>query len=331
MTDILETKKTDNFRNILKFDKGFCEFCQQFESGTGGHAYILDCNDKILYDDLLLSCAVKILGCTRQEETLVFARTHPDVEIFPTESKKRISADDVKKIINSAYTKPTMSNKKVFCVAVNVSSGEVWQNKLLKLLEEPPQNVFLLIAVPNAEELLPTLRSRCQVIKTGKFNDGVIAQFLNKTKNVATSKAEEIARLALGSVAKAQYIASNPSYMACVEDVLNIFGNMTGTKNMAQFLPIVAKYKDSYEDFFEIMENVLFDAILVKTNALQSLNLFKKTDIIKVADNYTTDALLRAIGFVEQAKKQLDNYASYNIVTDNLLLNILEVRYLCRQ
>lgn len=331
MTDIFATRESDIFRNILKLDKGFCEFCRQFENGMGGHAYILDCNDKILYDDLLLSCAVKILGCTAQEESLVFARTHPDVEIFPTESKKRVSADDVKRIITSAYAKPTVSDKKVFCVAASLSGGEVWQNKLLKLLEEPPQNVFLLIAVPNAEDLLPTLRSRCQVIKIGKFDNKIIARFLNKSKNIAMEKAEQIACLSMGSVAKAQYIASSPSYMECVGDVLNIFCNMTGTKNMAQFLPIVAKYKDSYEDFFEIMENVLFDAILVKTNALQPLNLFKKTDIIKIADSYTTDALLRSIGFVEQAKKQLDNYASYNIVTDNLLLNILEVRYLCRQ
>lgn len=67
-------------------------------------------------------------------------------------------------------------------------------------------------------------------------------------------------------------------------------------------MPTIAKYKDRYEDFFEIIENVLFDAVLININASQVLNLFKKDDIMKIAEFYPREALLRAIPLVEEAK-----------------------------
>jgi len=323
---------TNEYRPLFPFDAGFCEFCQQLKSGRASHAYILECGDKILYNDLLLACAVEILGCQNTPEAnLVFARTHPDVECFPSDDKKRTSVEDIKKITSSAYIKPSRADKKVFCISAGGVGMEVWQNKLLKLLEEPPQNVFFLIAVPNAEEMLSTVRSRCQVIKTGKFEEGAIADFLNKSKRVPMEKARQSARLAEGSVEKAIKIASSGDYANCVKDVLYLFANMTSTRNMVHYLTIVAKYKDNYEDFLEITEKVLFETLIALTNASQSLNLFEKNDIIKIADLYTPNALMRAIVLVERAKKQLDSNANYIMVMDGLLLDILEVRYLCRR
>ena len=320
------------YRELLDKNRGYKEFCGQFEDNVASHAYILESTDKLFFVDLLLCCASKVLQNTTSDATaLVLARTHPDVEIYPEESKKKMSVEDVKNIISSAYTKPIKANKKVFCiVASSGQSGDVWQNKLLKILEEPPQNVCILIAVQNSQELLNTVRSRCQIIKIGNFEEEDLASFINKTKNLPMSKSREIARLSNGSIEKAQYIAGDSNYMNCLSDVLYLLGNMTSTRNMAQFLPIVAKYKDSYADFLEIMQNVLFDAYLVGRNDAQPLNLFKKDAIIKIANLYTDDALLRSVAEVEKAKKQLDDYASYVMVMDGLLLKILEVRYLCR-
>ena len=312
------------FTYLFPFDAGFNEFCQQLKSGRLSHAYILECADKILYKDLLLSCAVEIMGdADASDANLVFARTHPDVEFFPAEDKKRISVDDIKRITSSAYVKPSRADKKVFCLSAGGVGMEVWQNKLLKLLEEPPPNVFFLIAVPD-EELLATVRSRCQVIKTGRIDKTAIADFLNKKRNVPKEKAFLSANLADGSVEKAIKIASSEEYATCVRDVLNLFCNMTNTRNMIHVLPIVAKYKDDYEDFLEIIEKVLFEVLI-------TLNLFEKTAIMKIAGLYTPDALMRSVVLVEQAKKQLDSNANYTMVMDGLLLKILEVRYLCRQ
>ena len=329
---ILDSLATKNdFKSIFTYDEGFCEFCKQVESGQASHAYILDCSDKILYDELLASCAVKVLGCIdSQTANLVYAHTHPDVEFFPDADKKKISVDDVKKMTASAYLKPLKGNKKVFCMMAGESNTETWQNKLLKLLEEPPQNVVFFIAVPNAEELLPTVRSRCQLLKMGNFRVDAIASYLNKKRNLPLPKANYFAKLAQGSVSKALTISTSDDYLTCVNDVLYLFKNMTGTKNMLYVMPIVNKYKDDYQDFLEIMSNVLYETLLTVLKVKQPLNLFETSDIIKIASLYTESALIRCIQLVEKAKKQLDNFANYTMVMDELLLKILEVRYLCR-
>jgi len=323
--------KKNDFKSIFEHDAGFCEFCKQVERGQASHAYILDCSDKILYDELLASCAVKVLGYTdNQNANLVYAHTHPDVEFFPDADKKKISVDDVKKMTASAYLKPLKGDKKVFCIMAGEANTETWQNKLLKLLEEPPQNVVFFIAVPNAEELLPTVRSRCQLLKIGNFDVEAIATYLNKKRNLPKEKAIFYAKLARGSVSKALTISTSDDYLNCVKDVLYLFKNMTGTKNMIYVLPLVNKHKDDYADFLEIMSNVLYEALLTVLKVPQSLNLFEKSDIIKIASLYTEGALIRCIQLVEKAKKQLDNFANYTMVMDELLLKILEVRYLCR-
>lgn len=328
--DIIATK--NDFKSIFNYDVGFCEFLKQVNSGQASHAYLLDCSDKVLYDELLASCAVAVLNCLdTPDANLVYAHTHPDVEFFPDADKKKMSVDDVKKMTASAYLKPLRADKKVFCMMAGESNNEAWQNKLLKLLEEPPQNVVFFIAVPNAEELLPTIRSRCQLLKMGNFSVDAIASYLNKKRNLPKEKATAYAKLARGSISKALTISTSDDYLNCVKDVLYLFKNMTGSKNMLYFVPIVNKYKDDYVDFLEIMSNVLYEALLVVLKVNQPLNLFETSDIIKIASLYTESALIRCIQLVEKAKKQLDNFANYTMVMDELLLKILEVRYLCRQ
>lgn len=328
-----EKKTVDGYRDLFETDEGFRFFRRQFDGGNFFHAYVLECKDKVLYPYLAAACASEVLGYVRGEkgDELVFGGTHPDVSFYPADGRKRLSAEDVKSIISAAYSIPVLAERKVFCLSVGQYKDETWQNKLLKLLEEPPSGVFILIVTANARELLPTVLSRCQTIKTGNFDERPIRDYLVGVRNVPRATAEIAARLSKGSVAKATRISDGTTYIDCVSDVVGLFCNMTSTKTMANFLPTIAKYKDAYEDFFEIIENVLYDAVLIKSEPSRVLNLFKKDEIAKIADFYPQEALLRIIPLVEKAKKQIDGYCSFAMVTDNLFLRILEVRYLCRQ
>jgi len=76
-------------------------------------------------------------------------------------------------------------------------------NKLLKLLEEPPDmTVFFLIA-ENAELLLPTIRSRCFPVKVPLINEEDMINALKLHHRLENSKAEIISRLAAGNYQKA--------------------------------------------------------------------------------------------------------------------------------
>lgn len=71
-------------------------------------------------------------------------------------------------------------------------------NILLKLLEEPPENTLLILIAENQEEILPTILSRCQLVKINKIEDGVISQALLR-KGVPQSNTQHLAYLANGN------------------------------------------------------------------------------------------------------------------------------------
>ncbi len=95
---------------------------------------------------------------------------HPDVITIglPLDDKgkpkKEIQVEQIRDMISDAYILPNEAERKVYIIenadCMNISS----QNAALKLLEEPPAGVVILLCAVNAGQLLPTVRSRCSEI-----------------------------------------------------------------------------------------------------------------------------------------------------------------------
>lgn len=83
-------------------------------------------------------------------------------------------------------------------------------NRLLKLIEEPPENTLLLLVSENQELILNTILSRCQLIKVPALTDEEIEQGLIQIKNVPLEKARPTAQLAGGDFNEALKIAAQP-------------------------------------------------------------------------------------------------------------------------
>ncbi|MFN3916873.1 MAG: ATP-binding protein [Flavobacteriales bacterium] len=75
-------------------------------------------------------------------------------------------------------------------------------NKLLKILEEPPDKTLFLLVSAHPEELLPTITSRTQLVRIRRFNDEEIITELQK-RGVDGATSVELATLSDGSMAKA--------------------------------------------------------------------------------------------------------------------------------
>lgn len=83
-------------------------------------------------------------------------------------------------------------------------------NRLLKLIEEPPENTLLMLVSENQELILNTILSRCQLIKVPALRDEEIEQGLGQLKNLPPEKARPIAQLAGGNFNEALKIATQP-------------------------------------------------------------------------------------------------------------------------
>ena len=102
-------------------------------------------------------------------------------------------------LIDKVSTRPTMSAMKVFIVSEAEKLNAASQNCLLKVLEEPPEYCCIILLCTRLKGLLPTTRSRCQIIRFAPIAEVRIIEQLKKA-GLEQKKAEYFARLAEGSL-----------------------------------------------------------------------------------------------------------------------------------
>lgn len=85
-------------------------------------------------------------------------------------------------------------------------------NRLLKLIEEPPEQTVFLLVAENADLILPTILSRCQLVKTDPLSDDEIADGLQQVRQLDANRARQIAFLAGGDFHQALQMADNPEH-----------------------------------------------------------------------------------------------------------------------
>lgn len=128
----------------------------QGPSGIGKSSFVLQLGQ-------LLLCKArqgnKVCGQC-QSCLLNTATTHPD--LHTVESDKQIGVDQIRDAIKKLVSSAHMSGAKVLIIYDAHTMTESSANALLKTLEEPTANTFLLLTTDKPERLLPTIKSRCE-------------------------------------------------------------------------------------------------------------------------------------------------------------------------
>lgn len=98
----------------------------------------------------------------------VLRGVHPDViwvEPEVKEHRREIKVDQIRTVLSDAYIMPTEAQRKVYVLRGADTMNRSAQNAFLKLLEEPPRSASFVLAVSNPAVLLPTVRSRCELLR----------------------------------------------------------------------------------------------------------------------------------------------------------------------
>jgi DNA polymerase III subunit delta' len=96
----------------------------------------------------------------------------------PFKSKRNISIDQIRSMRSKLHTRPTLGSRRVVIIdsADGLETASV--NALLKNLEEPPQGTHFLLITHRIGRLLPTIRSRCRVMRFAPLGDADMSQIL---------------------------------------------------------------------------------------------------------------------------------------------------------
>ncbi len=102
-------------------------------------------------------------------------------------------------LIEQVAIRPTLSPRKVFVISEAEKLNANSQNALLKVLEEPPSYCTIILLCTRLEQLLPTTRSRCQIVRFGPVDeDRIVSQLTGM--GLGSKEATFFARLAQGSL-----------------------------------------------------------------------------------------------------------------------------------
>jgi len=110
-------------------------------------------------------------------------------------------------IIRKMSLKPYESDYKIMVIWLPERMNNTSANKLLKLLEEPPDKTVFILVSDEPDRLLPTIISRCQLLKIPPFTNSEIKSYLRSSYGATDTEADNMARLARGNIARAEELS----------------------------------------------------------------------------------------------------------------------------
>ncbi|MCU0661620.1 MAG: DNA polymerase III subunit delta' [Myxococcota bacterium] len=130
--------------------------------------------------------------------------THPDVfTVGLPEGKKRIPIDDIRDLERRVATRPHEGRTKIAIIDPADLMTEPAANALLKTLEEPRPATLLVLLTARLDALLPTVRSRCQILRFRPLLPDIIVPMLRRSGEVSDELASLAAVFGGGSLDKA--------------------------------------------------------------------------------------------------------------------------------
>ncbi len=170
---------------------------------------------------------------------------HPDLHVVRRELKSSHPDSLVRKrkgidlgvevirefLIKHVGTAPTLGRAKVFIVREAERMNSAAQNALLKSLEEPPPTTFLLLLAKSSDDLLPTVRSRCQMIPFGPLPTNFVLERLgldNGGGSISDEACQLYAECSVGSLG-----------LACRLREDGLFDHFRGMAALMESLPTI--------------------------------------------------------------------------------------------
>lgn len=161
-------------------------------------------------------------GCGHCASCLKFdTANHPDyMEIEP--DGKSVKVEQAELLQKFLLTRPYVADHKIVVVNEAQTMTDAAQNRLLKIIEEPPSYATIIFIASAAESLLSTILSRCQVLSFGRLEPKVIQNWLMEEKGLKTEVAKIASYFADGSIGRALMLATSNDFAETRADALDL-------------------------------------------------------------------------------------------------------------
>jgi len=257
---------------------------------------------------------------------------HPDIyKLNKEEDKKNISVEQVREMHKFLNLSSFLNSYKIAVIEDAQDLSEAAQNALLKILEEPAPKTILILLVSDYNFLLPTISSRCQLIKFWPLSEEEIFHHLIGL-GTSREQAKIFTALANGQIGLAiNYYQKPELFNAYLEEtgrILDVFDQDLAARfqimgkifQEAKDSPETAKFIQGELNYWQL---ILRDILTSKNNLNNLLvNLYFQEKIKTLATKYSQPRILALLSQVEQIKRYLNYNINPRLAVENLLINL---------
>lgn len=201
-------------------------------------------------------------------------------------------------------------------------------NSMLKTLEEPPENTILILTGDEANEILPTIISRCQVVPFFALPYNQVAETLAIEEEISNENAATLAAISEGSLGRARLLHQKELLQArqnIVDKLLSHSPDQPETVEVVlELAESTAKLKEDLNELLDLLKVWFRDLILHVSGApdfVINRDLFPSFQT--AAQRWNLQQLSDKLQLLSTAKKQLDRNCNKSLVCEVLFFGLL--------
>lgn len=255
---------------------------------------------------------------------------HPDLSVVQRQEGDRdLKIDAVRELQHTLSLAPYMSNYRIALLLNFEEANPNAANALLKTLEEPNPRVVLLVTAESSEALLPTIVSRCEVVRLRPVPLEQVAKGLQSQFGVEAEQAQLLAHISSGRPGYACYLSENPEILAQRQDWLDEHITMLAGDRVTRFAYAQEMSKDK-----ELLPQQLLvwlaywrDVLMRVTDSRAPLvNLDRSEEISHLAAGLDLPTTRRTVLALERTLDELRANINLRLAAETLLLELPYLR-----
>ena len=254
---------------------------------------------------------------------------HPDIIRVTHEKPNSISVDDIRTQVNNTVDiKPYQGPYKVYIIPQADMMTPQAQNAILKTIEEPPSYAVFLLLTENAETLLPTINSRCVMLKLRNIKDTLIKKYLMENLEIPDYKADMCTAFAQGNMGRAIMLANSDHFNEIREEAVQLLKHINEMElnEIVAAVKNISVYKLEITDYLDIIMIWYRDVLLYKATKEIDKVVFKDQlqSIKEQARKSSYEGIELILESLGKAKARLKANVNFDLVMELLFLTIKE-------
>ena len=300
-------------RTLLRATTAYGAIRAEAMRGELPHATLVLFPDESNLRALLRECAKAVFNAAdgSREERLIESECFADCIFLPAAGEK-LTVKDGARVIDESLLRPLEGEKKLFVIDAFHAAPTLVQNKLLKVLEEPPTGVYFLLGASTESAVLPTVLSRVVCHAEPPFSEEAIFDALVRA---GKSEGAREAAAACGGVYSLalELLEGGGEEFRLAEEFLS-------GERVEELCRALGEKKQKLA-FFAAVRLLLRDMLFIATGR-ERYAAIKSDTVYNLAKKYPAGALLSAIGFVADAERDLKFNANPGQAAYTLALRI---------